>query len=315
MVKVSRVLDSVQIGAESTVGTEASSYDQTSLFGHITNCSLKVDHDVAELKGIQGGTTTGHKVSRLVDLKATPSGTISFQPDTLKWMKYVMSDYAEGAGQYTLDDDSTALPSSLSIKGSYTSAKSVRALGSYLTNVKFSLTEGDIFTVTCDIVNLVTEDFTGTVSYTVPDVTPLIFSDGVFTFGGNEWDLKSLNISFNPKFAQRWGINTKTNNEKQFPTSILRAGKLDIKYDGVCNNDSPTNELEAAWGSTKAADQRSNSSCVLTFTDEAADTHVITLTGRTTSEEITQSGSEEDYKTMSFNATGIDMSIVGDILA
>lgn len=305
-----RVLDSAVFGEEAAPGTEAASYN-VNLFGDIVNCTLKTTENNKVLGGIQGGTTTGHLPSKIVNLSVTPSGSITFHPHTFQFYKYVISDYTEGTGTYTMDNRDISLPTSLSIKGNYDNTSGVRHLGCYLNNLRFSLTDDNIVTYTADIVSLYADDFTGTVSYSPPSGGPLTYADGVFTFGGNEWDLQTFNNIYNPKFKQKFGISTKATGKKRYPTSIYRGGKAGISFDGIANVDDITNELEEMWGGTSVQDKKSNSTIVLNFTDEDSETHTITITGQVNETELLQTDSEENSKTISFKGDGIDFTVNG----
>jgi len=305
----SRVIDTVAFGEETTVGTEASSYDVND-FGTIVTCSLKTTEDNQVLPGMVGGTTA-HLPQKIVNLKASPVGSITFQPHGLQWTKYIISDYTEGVGTYSLPNRSADLPKGLSIKGAYNTTNGIKHLGSFLNNVRFSLTDGGIFSVTADIISMFSETFTGTVTYTEPAGTPLIFCDGVFTFGGNEWDLNQINCVYNAKFKQHFGIGSKTTNKKRFPTAIYRSGKAGISFDGIANIEDIANELEETWGGSNAQDRKSNETIVLTFTDFDSKTHTITMSGQTNESEIIQSNSDEGEKTLIFKGDCTDFSVAG----
>jgi hypothetical protein len=306
----SRVLDSVVIGEETTAGTEASAYDVTVL-GDIISCSLKTTENNTVLGGIKGVSNNGHLPSKIVNLKVTPAGSITFHPHGLQFYKYVISDYTEGTGTYTMANDTTALPDSLSIKGTYNETEGVRHLGCYLNNMRISVNDDSILTVTADIVSLFSDTFTGTVSYDAPSGSPLTYADGTFTFGGNEWDLQSLNNTYNPKFTQKWGFNTKAAGKKRFPSSIYRGGKAAIPFDGVANVENITNELEAMQGGSSAADKKTNSTMVINFVDDDAETHTITMSGQMSEYDITQTDSEENAKTIIFRGDCTDFSVAG----
>ena len=308
----SRVLDSVVIGEETVApGTEAGSYNVT-VFGDIINCNLKTAENNKVLGGIQGGSTAGHLPSKIVNLKVTPSGSITFHPHSLEFYKYVISDYSSGGGTYTMNNNSADLPTSLSIKGNYNNTDGVKHFGCYLNNLRMSLTDDNIVTYSADIVSLYSTTFSGVVSYTAPSGSPLTYVHGVFTFGGNEWDLQTFNNTYNCRFTQKWGINTKSTNKKRYPSSIYRGGKASISFDGIANVEDISDELEAMQGGTAyVADSKSNSSVVLTFTDDSADTHVITITGQVNETEVLQTDSDENSKTISFKGDGIDFTVSG----
>lgn len=310
MVAVSRVLDAQVFGEETTAGTEASSYN-INIFGDVVNCSLKTTEDNKVINGTTGGTTTGHLPSKIVNLKATPTGTITFHPHTFEFYKYVISDFTSDASSYTLANRSTDLCDSLSIKGTYDGTKGIRHLGCYLNNIRFSVTDGNIITVTADIVSLFSDTFTGAVSYTAPSGSPLTYVDGVFTFAGNTWDLQSLNCGFNPKHTQKWGINDKTTNKKRYPTDIYRGGKVGITFDGVANIEDIDDELITMQGGSSVADTKSNSTITITCTDNDSNTHTITMSGQTTESEIIQTDSEESNKTVTFRGDATDFSVAG----
>lgn len=312
MAKTTRILDSVVIGEEASPGTEAVSYNVT-LLGDIVNCSLTVEEDERVLGGIQGGTTQGHLPSKIIDLKVTPAGSITFHPHTLKFFKYVISDYAEAAGEYTMNNRSTDLPTSLSIKGNYDLTDGVKHLGVYMTNVRPTLNDEDILTVSADLVSLFATTINETVSYTAPSGTPLIFAFSSFTFDSNEWDLQGLNLTYNPKFIQKWGIKSKTVNKRRFPSDILRGGKADIPFDGVANVQDISNELEAVWGGSNPQDVKDLSTMVLTFLDDDSKEHKIIISGKVGRTEVLQTDSEENSKTISFSGNGLDFQVSGDL--
>lgn len=311
MVKTTRVLDSVVIGEEVTPGTEASSFD-VDVFGDITNCSLSVEDEERVIGGIQGGSTAGHLPSKIVDLKATPAGSITFLPNSFRFYKYVISDFTEGGGIYTLANNSAALPKSLSFKGNYNTTDGVEHLGVYLTNVRFSIIDEDILSVTGDLISLFAQTINEVVTYTPAADNPLIFSEGVLTFDGNTWDLQSFNNVYDPKFIQKWGITTKTATKKRFPSDILRGSKAVISFDGVMNVTDITTELEAIWGGTSTQDRKVDSTLIMTFTDESTKTHVITIIGRVGKSDVLNTDSEENSKTMAFSGVARDFSITGD---
>lgn len=306
----SRVLDSQVLGEETTPGTEASSYT-IDVFGDIINCTLTTAEDNRVLGGTQGGTTKGHLPSKIVNLKVTPSGTITFHPHDLKFMKYVISDYAEGGGNYTMANDTAANSKSLSIKGNFDDTDGIRHLGVYLTNVRFSLPDEDILTITADLVSLFSDTINEVVSYSAPSGDPLTYVNGVMTFDAVEWDLQSFNFTYNPKMIQKFGMKSKSTNKKRYPTSIIKGGKTDMPFDGVANSTSLTNELRAMQGGTSVADSKSNSTLILTLEDNNGDSHVITMTGQTNKSDVLQTDSEENSKTIAFGGNLIDLSIVG----
>ena len=304
----SRVLDTVVIGEETTAGTEAGSYN-IALFGDIVQCSLNVEED----KRVINGLTGSHLPSKIVGLKVTPSGSITFHPHNFQFMKYVISDYVEGSGTYTLANDTIVLPKSLSVKGTYDGSKGIRHLGAFLTNVKFGINDEDILTVTADILSLFCDVFTGSLTYTPSSNSPLTFSSVVMTFGGNEWDLQSLNLTYDSKLIQKYGLNNKSSGKIRFPSAIIRGSKAVISFDGTVNVQDITQELQTAWGGTSPQDYGvSNSTITLVFTDEVADTHTITVSGQITRTEVLQSDSEENSKTMTFSGVGTDFSISGE---
>ena len=307
----SRVLDAVIIGEESTPGTETSAYT-LDLFGDIKSCSLKTDENRKVLNGLKGASTTGHLPTRIVALKVTPSGTMTFHPNSFRFLKYAISDFQESSGTYTLDNRSIALPKSLSFKGAYDETSGIRHLGVYMTNVRPSINDDDILTITVDLVSLFSDTFTGAVAYTPPSADPLTYVGGVFTIDGNEWDLQNITLGYDPKFIQKWGVTTKATGKKRFPTAIFRGGKGVIPFDGVCNVDDITTELEVAWGGTSPDDAPVDSALILTFTDGSAKDHILNVTGQIINTNINQDDSEENSKTMSFNGVGIDFSASGD---
>jgi len=307
---VSRVLDSIIIGEETTAGTEASSYN-IDLLGDIINCSLKTTENNQVLGGIQGGSTGGHLPSKIVNLSATPVGSVTFHPHTLEFYKYVISDFTSDSSSYTMNNNSALMPKSLSIKGNYDNTKGVKYLGCYLNNVRFSLADNNIVSYTADIVALYSTNTSETVAYTAPAGSPLTYVGGVFTFDGNEWDLQSFNNSYNCKFTQKFGLNTKASGKKRYPSSIYRGGKAVISFDGVCNIEDITDELQLAQGGTDVADYKNNSSLIMTMEDNDGETHTITITGQINEPEITQTDSEETNKTMTFSGVGVDFTVAG----
>ena len=311
MVKISRVLDSTVIGEEASQGTLAASFNITS-FGDISSVAFNFDDEVFQVKGITGGTTSGHKISKQVDLKHTPTGSISFLPQDLTFFKYGFGDYAEGAGDYTINNASTALPTSLSFKGNYDNTDSVYITGCYLNNWKLNLTTGSIVQLGADLIGMKPTKVAGLVSYTSASDDPLVFSSGVVTFGGTEWDLENLNITYNPKFMQKWSIKTLTAGSKRFPNEILRAGKQEISFEGVANVIDSLDELDSSWGGASPADSRTDINLVLTFTQNSK-VHTITLTGRTNKNSITNTDSEDDTKKLVFSGLGTDITIGGNL--
>jgi hypothetical protein len=310
--KVSRVLDSIVLGEETTAGTETAAYTNTVL-GDIVNCTLSMEEMTSTVNGMRGGTTQGHLPSKLVDLKVVPSGSITFHPSDLQYYKYVISDYSADATDYTLDNRSTATAVSLSIKGNYDNAKGVRHLGAYLTNVRTGLVDEDISSVTADIVSLFGDTFTGVVEYVAPTDKPLTFIDSVLTVNGNEWDIQSLNIGYDPKLIQKWGMNTKVSGKKRFPSQILRGGKSVMTFDGVANVENLTDELEVIWGGTNPQDSKDNLALLLTFTDDESKVHTITISGKITKTDVLETDSEENSKTFSFTGIGSDFQVAGKI--
>lgn len=310
MAKISRVLDSVVIGEETTPGTEAASF-LIKTFGDIVNCTLSVDDSAKVIGGIRGGTTQGHLPTKDVDLKVTPSGSITFHPSDLQFFQYVISDYVDGGTTYTLDNRSSAAAKSLSIKGNYDNAKGVKHLGCYLTNLKMGIVDEDILTVTADLVNLFSQTFTGVVEYVAPTDKPLTFIDSVFTVNTTEWDLQNLNLTYDPKMNQIWGMNTKTAGKKRFPSEILRGGKSLINFDGVANVQDVTDELELIWGGTNPQDTKTDLALKLVFTDVTSEVHNINITGKITKSDVLETDAEENSKTISFTGFGIDFQVDG----
>lgn len=312
MVKISRVLDSVVIGEETTPGTEASSFLIKTL-GDIVNTTLTTEETKKVIGGTRGGTTQGHLPSKIVDLAVKPTGSITFHPNDLQFFKYVISDFTSDATTYTLDNRSTASAVSLSIKGNYDNAKGLRHLGCYLTNLRFAVTDEDILSVTADIVCLFSETFTGVVEYIAPTDTPLTFADSVFTVNGNEWDLQNLNLVYDPKMIQKWGMNTKVAGKKRFPSEILRGGKSVISFDGVANIQDITDEIEVVWGGTNAQDTTSDLTLLVNFVDVTNETHTITITGKIGKMDVLETDAEENSKTVSFSGVGRDFQVAGEL--
>lgn len=311
MAKTSRVLDSVVFGEEASQNTVASNFN-VAVFGHINSCTLTFDDEVRVIKGVTGGTSTGHLPAKLVDLKHSVSGSITFQPADLKFMKYCLTGYTEGGGSYTIANGSTALPTSLSLRGNYNSTEGVQVLGCYLNNIRLSLSDEDILTITADIIGRTPSKYAGVVSYT-SSVTPLIYSDGVFTFGGQEWDLNAVTMSANPKFIAKYGISTKSAGVKRLATEIIRGGKMDITFEGSANISDFDTEVDDAWGGTTPQDSRSDVNIVLTFTDTSSKDHSITISGRTNSLDFGESDSEEDTKKLNFRGVGKSISVTGEL--
>lgn len=307
MTKVSRNLDSQVFGEEASQGTQAVAFT-TNVFGDVPRCTLTFDDDVEEVKDADNSA----EISKLVDKTHTPSGSMAFLPPDLRHLQYIFGDYAEGGGVYTGSTDSISLPKSLTTRGNYDNSKAVQLTGCYFNNYSFTVTKGEIVSFTQDIIGIKPSIVTTTVSYAPPSDDPLIFNGGVMTYDGDEWDLDSVTLSINPKFLQIWSIKTLTANNKRFPNEIIRSGKYDIKFNGVCNTQDSTKEIEEAWEGTSPADLRSDVNAVLSFT-QASKTHTLTISGKTTKTEIIQDTATEGAKTMSFSGTGKSVSLSGDL--
>jgi hypothetical protein len=312
MPQTTRVLDSVVFGEEASQGTQASTFD-VDVFGDINSCTLTFDDDVRVVKGVQGGTTTGHLPSKLVDLAHKVTGQLTFQPSTLKFMKYAIAGYVEGGGNYTLANTSVSLPTSLTLRGNYDTTDGVQVTGFYLNNFRLCISDEDILTITCDIIGMKPTKHTGLVSYTVPSATPLIYAQGVFVIASRTWNLSNISMNTNPKFIAKYGITSKSAGNKRFATEIVRGGKMDITFEGAANIQDFDDEVEDVWGGTTPADQRSDVSAVLTFTDINTKTHAMTITGRTNSIDFGESDSEEDSKKMNFRGVGKNVTVIGQL--
>ena len=310
MASTSRVLDSQVFGEESAQGTVASTF-AINLFGDVTNCSFVFDDKVQVVKGTTGGTS-GHISSKLIDLSNKTTGSLSFMPHDLRFLKYFLTGYAEAAGEYTMTNASTALPDSLTIKGTYDSTHIVQVLGCYLNNLRLTLTTDEIVTGTADIIGLYPSSATETITYAPPSGDPLIFSGGVVTYNSKEWDIGNTTITLNPKFIQKWSCKTIVATKKRMPNEILRGGKFESSFNGKANINAIGDELTEMWGGTAPADTRSEVNLVLTFTS-GSDTHVITIPGKTNKATITESDAEETAKELSFAGVGRNATVVGDL--
>jgi len=166
-------------------------------------------------------------------------------------------------------------------------------------------------TCTADLVSLFSDIFTGAVTYTPPTGLPLTFAGTTFSFAGNVWNLQTINMGYDPKFIQKFGMTTKTTGRIRFPTQILRGGKVGISFDGVANIESATTEIEVIQGGTNAEDYPTNVTMILTFIDSLAKTHAITVSGQVSNYEVGQSDSESNSKTLTFSGAGTDFTATG----
>jgi len=308
MVKISRTLDSQVFAKESSQGTEGSTFT-VNAFGDVPRCTLSFTDEVEEVKDADNSA----EISKLVDKTHLPTGSMSFLPGDFTHLQYIFGDYLESGGTtYTGSTDDKSLPTSLTIRGNYDNSKVTQVTGCYFNNWSMTVAKGEIVTCSQDIVGIKPSTETATVYYSPPSADPLIFNGGVVTYDGDEWDLDTITLSINPKFSQEFSIKTISAGDKRFPNEIIRSGKYDIKLNGVCNTQLAANEIEEAWEGTSPADLRSDVNIVLTFT-QASKTHVITVSGRTTSTEVMQDTGTEGAKTMSFNATGKSVDLTGDL--
>ena len=308
----SRVLDASIWGEETTAGTEAGNYN-LNILGHIVTCTLSTQETKEVIGGIRGGSV-GHLPTRITPLTVRPVGQVTFHPIDFKWMKYVISDYAEAVGKYTLNNETIAMPKSLSVKGSYDGTKGVRHLGVYLNNIRFGITSEGILTISADLIGLFADTFTGAVSYTAPTTDPLTYVGSSFTVDNNEWDLQSLNLTFNPRFIQKFSISSKTATKLRFPTDIIRGGKIIVNFDGVCNVQDLDDELNIAYGgSVSPADFPTNNEIILKFVNSDDDEHTLTSSVQFLNIDVNQTDAEEDAKTISFTGVGIQLQAEGDL--
>ena len=259
------------------------------------------------------GLNQGHLPTKIIDLKATPTGSMTFHPSTLMFLKYVISDYTSDASSYTLANRSIDSAKSLSIKGNYDNSNGLSQFGAYMTNVRFSIADEDILSVSADLKSLYSKTNTDTVEYVAPTDEPLTYIGSTFTVSGTEWDLQSLNITFDPKMIQKFGMNTKTVGRENFPSDIIRGGKCGISFDGVANVNDITDEIEVVWGGTSPQITTSELTLILNFEDVTGNNHTITMTGKFSKLDVLESDSEENSKTFSFSGVGIDFSVAGEI--
>ena len=307
MTKTSRTLDSQVFAIESSQGTEGGTFTEN-VFGDIPRLTLSFADEVEEVKD----TDNSAEVTKLVDKTSAPSGSMSFLPPNFEHMKYIFGDYAEGGGSYTASTADKSLPSSLTIRGNYDATKCIQVTGNYFNNWSMTVAKGEIVSCSQDIIGIKPSVETASVSYAPPSDDPLIFNGGVVTYDGDEWDLDTITLSVNPKFLQMWSIKTLAADSKRFPNEILKSGKFDIKFNGVCNTQDSTKEIEEAWEGTSPADLRSDVNMVLTFT-QASKTHTITVSGKTTSTEVMQDSGTEGAKTMPFSGTGKSVTLSGTL--
>ena len=309
--KVSRVIDAMSFAEQTdqlTAGTAFTIND----FGTITSGQLTFTDDLRVINGMRGGNQA-HLSERIVGLKQTPTGTMSYLPNSLTFFKYFISDYSDDGTTYIMNNRDAGLPTALTLRGNVNETEAVQLVGSYLNNCRLTLNDEDILSVSNDIIGIKPTAVDATVSYSAPTEDPLIFCNGVFTYAGTEMDLQSINMTLDPKFIQKFGIRSTTATNKRLPSQILRGGKTVISFDGTANlTGDATNQLEQIWGGANPPDEIADVTMTLVFT-QGSKTHTITLTGKTGPTGLAYTDSEENSKTITFSGSGTDFQVTGTL--
>jgi len=306
--KISRVLDAIITGEQIDQTTVAGNFN-VDVFGVITQGQVNLLDNLRVVNGLTGD----HLPNKIVTLSHKPTGSLSFLPQGLHFFKYFGGDYSESIGTYTIDNAVPTLPTPLTLRGNINESEAIQLIGCYLNNCRLSLSDEDILNVNADIVGISPSVVSASISYTPPTDDPLIFCGGVFTIGGVEWDLQSINFVIDPRFIQKYGIRTSVSGEKRLPSQIIRGGKNVISFDGVVNITSDsTNQLEDVWGGSTPPDEPTDVTLVLEFT-QGGKSHTLTVVGKTSQNGLNYVDSEENSKTMSFNGNGKSWTVSGDL--
>lgn len=309
--KVDRIIDCIDFAEQSdqtTVGTTFSVTD----WGDNSSATISFEDTQKVVGGMSGGNTS-HLPSKIVNLKHTPKGQLSFMPQSLTFFKYFIGGYSDDGSDYTINNTTANLPTSLTLRGNLNSTEAVRLIGTYFNDLKMSFKDEEIVMGSCSFIGLFPEVITATTSYDSSSVNPMIYANAVITIGGTEFDLGEFNFTMSGNFMQKWGINTKASNKKRLPTQIVRGAKTSISFDGVANlTESATNELETIWGGSTPSDTTSEVSIVITVVHNSK-THTITITGAFSKAELNYSDSEQGSKTLNFAGNGRNITIGGEL--
>ena len=174
MARQSYSLDGAVIGEQADFDTEAVAYNITT-FGWISSIEIEINREVTQFKGVKGGSS-GHLFNRNIEFLKRITGTITFSPIDLKFLKYGLGDYGEAAGDYTVASQAD-MPTFLSLKGNYDGTKAIKLIGLAFNNMNVRVSTGNVLELTATFTAKSISTITESIMYTQPSSDPLTYID------------------------------------------------------------------------------------------------------------------------------------------
>lgn len=308
MTRQSYSLDAIELGEQADFDTEAVSYDITE-FGWINTAEVVVERAVNQFKGLKGGTG-GHLYQRNIQLLTRVTGTMTFNPIDLKFLKYGPGDYNEAAGNYTVASQAD-IPVFLSLKGNYDGTKAVKLIGLAFGNMNITVSENNIVEVSCPFTAKSIDIITESIDYTQPTVDPLTYIDGSLTYNSNNLLINSATVNMDLKAFPKRNFENVAANSKYYISSITRTAFI-CNFTGNADVEDATNEIEDFLGGTNGNIEKSDFDIVLNFVDDNSDAHSLTVSGcRDTRFRKPMSGDPDNIKNYDVDTVSLDISATG----
>jgi len=310
MARQSYSLDGAVLGQQADFTTEAVSYNLTE-FGWISSVEIVIERDVNQFKGVKGGTS-GHLINRNLQLLTRVTGTMTFSPTDLVFLKYGPGNYSDDGTDYTVASQGT-IPAYLSLKGNYDGTKAIKLKGLAFGQMTVRMSQGNVMEVTAPFVAQTVETITESIEYTQPSVDPLTYIDGSLAYNSNNLLINDATVTMDLKALPKRNFENVAAGSKYYISSITRTGFI-CSFSGNADIEDAASEIEDFLGGTNGNTVKADFNIVLTFVDDASETHTLTISGcKDTRFRKTLTGDVDNVKNYEVETVSIDVAAAGKV--
>jgi len=297
---ISHISEEIQVGEETSYGTEASSYDKN--FGYIQSFSYSENEAIEQVGSVGSGFTFQKNEPGIYSVTGSLVTRVSKTTLPIA-LKAFFGELSSGAEDYTINPVKEVI--SHSVKAQHSTTELVTLTGVVFTNLSIDASKDGFMELSLDYFAKKLIVSTATITTTLPSDSMFSWLDISGSYDGNNIKANNFNLTFD------WNMDA---NDGRGLESVS-AGERRLIQRAVKNNLTISGNFEALIENTNElgyTDEKTEKTLILTSSRGTDNEHVFTLSGCDLDNKNTEMSSEAGMKTISADILARSVVFTGD---